>query len=101
MARCSGCGAFDFRSPDHPMARSPDASLSLNCQIDVTFSSQMFEYPEIRLEFVGMIQSYISSGMVMSKNQPSGLTPVTASMTTEALPSSAERILVIEDDRAV
>jgi DNA-binding response OmpR family regulator len=48
-----------------------------------------------------MIQSYVGSGVGVSKNQPSVAVPMAAAMTTEAVPAGAERILVIEDDRAV
>ena len=46
-----------------------------------------------------MIQSYYGTGVVVSKNQPLGA--ALATMTMEAVPASSERILVIEDDRAV
>src|ERR1700686_32509 len=79
-----------------PSAAAPH--LSTNCQIHVLLYPEICHLPDIRGEFRGMIHANYGAGAVVNKNIAA---PMAASATMEAVPASSERILVIEDDRAV
>src|ERR1017187_816429 len=68
---------------------------STNCQIDVNFFPEMCHYPDIRLEFRGMIQGNYGAGGVVTKNGSSATT------TLDAVPAGSERVLGSGDDRAL